>query len=286
MYFEVNEAEQEQTEHRIGDFPLAIYHRILDRTRNDELMWHWHEEFQLTFVLSGTLELSVGKETYQIHEKSGIIINSRRLHHAIPLTETAEYICIDFSSHFLNEQLYQSTIKPLQDNQNFICRLLTLAPHQQASLQEIAETPQAYNFLKIYELILSCLNEIGNSPASSEKKEDQDIYQLLNFVHQNFQQDITVAAIAQVIPINKNKCTHLFKAYTNQSPMNYTIDYRLLKAKERLLETEETISEICFAVGFNNLSYFIARFKKKYGCSPKQFRKRFVGDVWNTPKNR
>jgi AraC-like DNA-binding protein len=286
MYFEVNEAEQEQTEHRIGDFPLAIYHRILDRTRNDELMWHWHEEFQLTFVLSGTLELSVGKETYQIHEKSGIIINSRRLHHAVPLTETAEYVCIDFSSHFLNEQLYQSTIKPLQDNQNFICRLLTLAPHQQAILQEIAETPQAYNFLKIYELILSCLNEIGNSPASSEKKEDQDIYQLLNFVHQNFQQDITVAAIAQVIPINKNKCTSLFKAYTNQSPMNYTIDYRLLKAKERLLETEETISEICFAVGFNNLSYFIARFKKKYGCSPKQFRKRFVGDVWNTPKNR
>jgi quercetin dioxygenase-like cupin family protein len=50
------------------------------------LHWHWHEEFQLTFVLSGTLELSVGKETYQIHEKSGIIINSRRLHHAIPLT--------------------------------------------------------------------------------------------------------------------------------------------------------------------------------------------------------
>ena len=35
MYFEVNEAEQEQTEHRIGDFPLAIYHRILERTRND-----------------------------------------------------------------------------------------------------------------------------------------------------------------------------------------------------------------------------------------------------------
>nr|WP_264467028.1 AraC family transcriptional regulator [Enterococcus avium] len=174
----------------------------------------------------------------------------------------------------------------MQDNQNFICRLLTLAPHQQAILQEIAETPQAYNFLKIYELILSCLNEIGNSPASSEKKEDQDIYQLLNFVHQNFQQNLTVAEIAQVIPINKNKCTHLFKTYTNQSPMNYTIDYRLLKAKERLLETEETISEICFAVGFNNLSYFIARFKKKYGCSPKQFRKRFVGDVWNTPKNR
>ncbi|MEQ7200068.1 hypothetical protein [Enterococcus avium] len=54
MYFEVNEAEQEQTEHRIGDFPIAIYHRILDRTRNDELIWHWHEEFQLTFVLSGT----------------------------------------------------------------------------------------------------------------------------------------------------------------------------------------------------------------------------------------
>lgn len=282
MYFEVNEAEQEQTEHRIGDFPIAIYHRTLERSRNDELMWHWHEEFQLTFVLSGTLELSVEKETYQVHENSGIIINSRKLHHALPLTEEVEYVCIDFSPSFVNEELYRSTIKDIENNRNFECAFLTLTLHQSGLLKGIVEENKRYNFLKIYELILSCLNEIENYPTSSEKKENQDIYQLLNFIHQNFQRELTVTEIAQVIPINKNKCTNLFKAYTNQSPMNYTIDYRLLKAKELLLSTEDPISEICFAVGFNNLSYFIARFKKKFGSSPKQFRKRFGANDMST----
>lgn len=279
MYFEVDGAEQEQTDHCIGDFPIAIYHRTLQRERNDELMWHWHEEFQLTFVLSGTLELSVEKETYEIRENNGLIINSRKLHHARPLTKSSEYLCIDFSPKFVNDDLYQSSIKVIQDNQHFSCRFLTLSLQQKAILKEILHDPDSYNFLKIYALLLSCLSQVDTDLGFQEMKEDQTIYQLLNFVHHNYQRATTVNEIAQVIPINKNKCTKLFKMYTNLSPMNYVIDYRLIKAKELLLNTEDTISDICFTVGFNNLSYFIVRFKKKYGNSPKQFRKRFVLDV-------
>lgn len=279
MYFEVDGAEQEQTNHRIGDFPIAIYHRTLQRERNDELMWHWHEEFQLTFVLSGTLEFSVEKETHQIHESNGLIINSRKLHHARPLTESVEYLCIDFSPKFVNEDLYQSAIKTIQDNQHFSCRLLAVSLQQRAIIKEILYENDSYNFLKIYGLLLSCLSQVETNLDFHERKEDQTIYQLLNYIHQNYQKEITVNEIAQVIPINKNKCTKLFKTYTNLSPMNYAIDYRLIKAKELLLSTEDTISDISNAVGFNNLSYFIVRFKKKYGDSPKQFRKRFSIDT-------
>ncbi|WP_438857236.1 AraC family transcriptional regulator [Enterococcus sp. AZ007] len=277
MYFEINEFEQEQTEHQSGDFPIGIYHRTLRKSRNDELVWHWHEEFQLTLVLTGSLKLSVEKSDYSVDEGKGILINSRRLHHAVPLTDAAEYICIDFSPRFINEALYQSSIKEIESNSSFECALLTLTASQQAILSEIVEANRSgsYNFLKIYELILSCLNDIEKYPASQAKKEDHSIYRLLDYVHQNYHRNITVAEIAQVIPINKNKCTHLFKEYTNQSPMNYTIDYRLLKAKELLLNTDSSVSEICFAVGFNNLSYFIAKFNKRFHSSPTNYRKKF-----------
>ncbi|WP_369598793.1 helix-turn-helix domain-containing protein [Enterococcus sp. S86.2] len=42
-----------------------------------------------------------------------------------------------------------------------------------------------------------------------------------------------------------------------------------------LLETQQDVVEICFATGFNNVSYFITRFKAKYTLTPFQFRKRF-----------
>lgn len=61
MFFEINENSKELTEHRIGKIPIAIYDRVLRKERGDELIHHWHEEFQLTFVLSGILEFTVEK---------------------------------------------------------------------------------------------------------------------------------------------------------------------------------------------------------------------------------
>ena len=52
------------------------------------------------------------------------------------------------------------------------------------------------------------------------------------------------------------------------------------KPKETMLEDGyKTISEICFSTGFNNISNFNRQFKKNTGCSPMQYRKRFLADA-------
>lgn len=191
------------------------------------------------------------------------------------MSEVVEYICIDFAPTFVNEEIYQAILRPLQKNQRLSCHPITLRARQKKLLSRIIKGDINENLLQIYELLFYYLNEISEATSFNESEDNKDIYRLIDHIHQNFQENITVAKLAQIIPINKNKCTELLKSYTGYSPMNYVIDYRLLKAKELLLNTDQSIAEICYEVGFNNLSYFSARFKRRYGISPKCFRETF-----------
>lgn len=272
MYFEINETNKEITSHITEELPLAIYHRQLNKKQKDRIMPHWHQEFQFVWVLKGILNYSIETEKIQLNSSSGILINSSKLHSAEPQTETVEYLCIDFSPFFVNRQFYEKVIAAIENNVHFTFVSLTLSSHQEKILQTLVFTKENINFLTVYELLLGILSQIDIQTLHAERT-PLAIYQLLEYVHTHYQEPLSVDDLAQVIPINKNKCTHLFNEYTHLSPINYLIDYRLNQSKKLLQTTDLTISEIAYAVGFNHLSYFITKFKKKYNYTPLQFRK-------------
>ncbi|MHC4158826.1 MAG: helix-turn-helix transcriptional regulator, partial [Planctomycetota bacterium] len=53
---------------------------------------------------------------------------------------------------------------------------------------------------------------------------------------------------------------------------DYLTGVRIERAKELLLATEQSCTEICFQVGYNNQSYFTRTFKRLVGMTPLQFR--------------
>jgi AraC-like DNA-binding protein len=64
----------------------------------------------------------------------------------------------------------------------------------------------------------------------------------------------------------------LFKKYYGQTPRQYLIDKRIEKSKEQL-KIGISVTETCFAVGFESLSSFSNLFKTKTGKSPTEFQK-------------
>ena len=69
--------------------------------------------------------------------------------------------------------------------------------------------------------------------------------------------------------------SRFFKMRTGKSLSDYIIDVRLGYASSCLIDTNQSIADICFECGFNNLSNFNRIFKKKKNCSPKEFRENF-----------
>lgn len=64
-----------------------------------------------------------------------------------------------------------------------------------------------------------------------------------------------------------------FENYFNDTPANYIKVQKLLKANDLLISTDFSVSEICYQVGFNDISHFTKLFKQKYNSTPTQYRK-------------
>ena len=97
---------------------------------------------------------------------------------------------------------------------------------------------------------------------------------MLEYLYQNFSGKITLQQIADAANISKNEALRCFRKGMGCSPIEYLIRYRMEKAKELLIATDLTVTEIALSSGFETVSYFDRAFKKAFGTTPKAFRKK------------
>ena len=83
---------------------------------------------------------------------------------------------------------------------------------------------------------------------------------------------ISLETIAQLAGMTPPAFSRFYKQKTGTTFQQTLIETRLLDACQELITTNRSISEICFACGFNNLSNFNRQFKRNKGLSPKAFR--------------
>jgi len=96
------------------------------------------------------------------------------------------------------------------------------------------------------------------------------VYNIINFLHQNYADDINLDLLARKFYINKYYMCSWFKVVTGMSPNQYLTNCRLIKAKELLLNGY-CVDEVCGLTGYNNLSHFSRSFKQHFGVSPKRY---------------
>ena len=111
---------------------------------------------------------------------------------------------------------------------------------------------------------------------SSSRMSDYYIKEAINYIEQNFQNNITIEDIAKVCGINRSYFGKIFRRSTGRSPQEFLMNYRMIKAAELLKLTSLSIADISSAVGYENQLHFSRAFKKKYGISPRECRNRNV----------
>lgn len=98
------------------------------------------------------------------------------------------------------------------------------------------------------------------------------IDQALSFIHSNFNQDISLVAVANHIYRSPEYFSRLFKEEVGVNFSVYLIMYRLNYAKKLLATNDLQISQIAFEVGYTNPGYFSRIFKKYMGMTPEEYR--------------
>ena len=113
----------------------------------------------------------------------------------------------------------------------------------------------------------------SNPSFSSTDQKKIKIKKAISFIHKNYAYQITLNDLAQCLNMNAQYFCRLFKNAAGKTPMEYLKEYRLGQAKRLLLETGDSILEICMQVGFESPSYFIQQFRFLYGTTPREYRK-------------
>ncbi|MBR5535160.1 MAG: AraC family transcriptional regulator [Clostridia bacterium] len=94
----------------------------------------------------------------------------------------------------------------------------------------------------------------------------------LKYIHANVHNHTTVEEVASNVGVSRGYLSKIFSRFINQSPKQYIITYHINEAKSLLLGTAMTVSEIGFAVGFENISDFTRTFKRITGLTPSDFK--------------
>lgn len=100
-----------------------------------------------------------------------------------------------------------------------------------------------------------------------------NIKKVLSYIHEKYYEKIYIEDLAKLLGMNSQYFCRYFKKLLGKTPTEYINEVRIEKAKEMLLETNDKIIEIAISCGYDNIGYFIKRFKEQKHMSPTQYRK-------------
>src|SRR5262249_22759084 len=127
----------------------------------------------------------------------------------------------------------------------------------------------------LLDLRVGVRSQIDQVPALRAATRDElyrRLHQGRDFISSCFAEPITVTMASQAAHLPPYHFHRMFKAVFGQTPMQFLQERRLAAAARLLSSTEETVTRICFAVGFESLGSFSWLFRRRFGYSPRRFR--------------
>ncbi len=110
----------------------------------------------------------------------------------------------------------------------------------------------------------------------TDTKQREVLKKTYSYVALNFEREITLGEISNLVGFSENYFCRFLKNATNQTFLEFLNSYRCQIASNRMEHSESSITTIALEVGFASVSYFSKVFKKTYGISPSQFRKSVI----------
>lgn len=130
-------------------------------------------------------------------------------------------------------------------------------------------------FTRIYEILMELMSDINMNKKSENSIYSRNVSAAMEIIHNNYMKENFYSnEIAKELGISNEYLVKIFKKEVGVSVSETINDLRLISAAEKILSTDMSISDILKAVGVTNHSYFGVQFRKKFGMSPSEYRKR------------
>ncbi len=227
---------QEKKSHGSENFPYTTYLCSIPLDFTT-VPAHWHEETEIIYIKADTCNRS----------------------YFLPLLDGS----IQIPAHFTPQTPHYSDIAACIDGADEICRT----------------TPDAYPLAIKGQLYLMFFTLFSKCTLKEKRQKDskslEKMKSIITYIEQNYMDKITIDDIAKELGLSQSHFMKFFKNTMGTTFTNYLNDYRLTLASRLLASSDSSILDIAAEAGFENLSYFNRLFKKRFGVTPREYRKVF-----------
>ncbi len=253
---------------------------------------HYHEEFELNFIMNAKGAKRIVGDSIEVIDDLEMVLIGPNLYHSW------------FTHQCKNQEIHETTIqwhKDLFDDKflfrnqlNFIRSLferssrgisfsketIRLLKPRLLSLNEKNGFDSVLELMSIlHDLSVSRnMRTLSNASFTDEQfsYNSRRIERAFQFMNNNFDRSVTLSEVAKLVNMTEVSFSRFIKKRTGNTFIDSLNEIRLGHASKKLIDTTHSIAEISYNCGFNNISNFNRIFKKKKGCTPKEFRESFT----------
>jgi len=259
-----------------------------DNKQEFDFPWHFHPEFELTYISNSQGIRYVGNNIENFYENDLVLLGSNLPHCWINTSDQEE------PSRAVVIYLNQDLVKWLSDEQFSAINSLFEKSNQGIKFNNsiaLKVKPKLYELLNVgpferYILLLQILHELSDTEEFHVLSQTGFAYELnhtnnerinkvYQYVRKNYQKKISLSDVATHVNMSEEYFSRFFSKSLMKSFFTFLNEYRINRACKLLIETDKQVSEICYGTGFESIPFFYRQFKKIKKCPPQAYRLKF-----------
>ncbi|WP_183573521.1 helix-turn-helix domain-containing protein [Mucilaginibacter sp. X5P1] len=254
---------------------------------------HYHDEYELNLILNGKGVKRIMGNSEAIIDDMELVLVGPSLYHGWFTHECKEEniteVTIQFHKDLFDEKLLNrnqlSLIKKMFDNAQcgilFSQETIVNVADRILKLKNMSGFDSALELMSLlYDLSIAKNSKMLSDPGHLCKDynyKNEKVEKVFEYLNKNFNKQIALTEMARIVDMSEAAFARFIKKRTGMSFVNILNEIRVGHASKILIDSTNTISEIAYQCGFNNLSYFNRIFKEKKIVGPKEYRKTYAG---------
>ncbi|UIN20237.1 AraC family transcriptional regulator [Herbaspirillum frisingense] len=251
--------------------------------------WHFHPEYEVHVITASSGKFFVGDCIDDFGPGNLVLTGPNLPHNWVSNLGPDQHLAgrdlvLQFSRPFVERMVGAiPELAPLQELLDGAARGLQFPDALGTSIiplmQELAQASGARRVV----LMMSVLEQLASCPErrplagpgydlNAQRHMSSTINQVLSYIRQNLGGNLRETDVAELACMSVSSFTRFFKRHTGCTFIQYQNGLRLNEACELLMCTELSVTEVCYRVGFNNLSNFNRQFLACKGMPPSRFR--------------
>lgn len=266
-------------------FDITVYNPLQKVGPNN---FKVHEEYEFTVLYNCSGKRIVGNSIQNFYGEDMFLLGPNLPHSMIVDNPENSYaVCIHFTEDSFGQNFFNTpqnvSISNLLSKVALGCHFygpeVTGIREKIRNIKNLDPFGQMMCFLNVlYQLSQIKEYNILSSPGyqpTIKRKEAKRMSLVYDYILENFNKKLTLEELSELISVSPATFCRLFKKSMNMNFSDFVAEVRIGHACKLLMDTDLSLTEVCYLSGYNHMTHFNQKFKQLMGKSPKVYRNTF-----------